>query len=185
MKRLHRVAIALVVSLVALTHAVDLHAQIVPGTELSSVQELFGITAEGEARSLYDPQTGEVFVAVGPGVIIFTIEGANLRFEDVIFDDAFQDFATQADDAVIGVLNLGPAGIPEGVYGLGPVLEPNQSIVTAADFLREQPNIIFLSGARGVPVVNSEINVLIAVPEPSSLFALVALCGAVVTVRRR
>jgi len=185
MKRLHRVAIALVVSLVALTHAVDLHAQIVPGTELSSVQELFGITAEGEARSLYDPQTGEVFVAIGAGVVIFAIEGDNVRFEDVIFDDAFQAFATQADDAGIGVVNLDLTGIPAGVYGLGPVLDPDPSIVTAADFLREQPNITFRSGALGVPAVNSEINVLIAVPEPSSLFALVALCGAVVTVRRR
>ena len=42
----------------------ELAAQEIPGTEVSSVQELFDITSRGEARAAYLPSTGEVFVAV-------------------------------------------------------------------------------------------------------------------------
>lgn len=182
---LHRVAIATAVSFVALTQTFDLHAQAVPGTEFSSVEALFDITGAGEARSIYDPQTGEVFFAIGSGINVFGIEGDFFRVENVIFDDALGAAGTQADAAGIAAIIFSQEGFPVGIYNLGQVLDPDANILTAADFLNEFPASLTVSGGFGSDNFESGVNVLVAVPEPSAIFALSALACTALCTRRR
>lgn len=177
-------------SIAAVFNSAGLHAQEIPGTEVASLQELFDITPTAEARAAYNPLTGNVFVSIGSSdVLVFDLGNSDSNADfNIVFNLANLDQETLLGEFdliepdLLG--NLEFSGFTPGVYDLGQLL-PVTDVTTAEEFADANPSFLFRSGVPGVPEVRSRLNILVAVPEPNSLFALSALCGIAVTVRRR
>lgn len=180
MKNIYRVSLFVVVVIMTSVPSLDLNAQVTQGAEVSSLEALFDITQTSEGRAAYDPRTGEVFAAIGSSdVLVFGILGASFRLENLNADfGALQDIQPEA----IGFLDL--AGLPTGVFNLGPILQPNPNILTAQDFAAEFPTLSVLIDGGEVPLFESRMNVLV-VPEPSSFIGLMTLLVTGCCTRRR
>ena len=178
------VAIAIITSF----QSANLNAQVTPGTEVPSLEALFNLTEPGQGRAAYDPRTGEVFASIGSSdVQIFGIGNSVLSsifsLENLSSETGL-GLLGQREPNEIGTINFD--GLPTGVFNLGPILQPDPNILTAADFATEFPDLSVISGDAGGTEFESRVNVLlVAVPEPSSFIGLMTLAVAGCCTRRR
>ena len=168
----------------SLLHGMTLQseAQFELGTEFSSVEEAFVATPVDEVRAIYNPINGEVTLTIkGDAVLVLGLEGAPFNLENLNADTPLGEFE-QADENGIGQLSF--SGLPAGIFNVGSILPPNPNIRTAAQLAMIYPDLVVRNGGAGRPESRSQLDVLIAIPEPCSTFVIAGL-GMMACVKRR
>ena len=144
---------------------------------LGSIDDL--TAPANEARAIFDSETGEISVAINGNVLVIGLEGADFILDNRNNDTELGGFE-QADGTGLGQLSF--SGLANGTFNLGAVL-PAGTVGSEAEFRAAFPDLIFRSGAPGVPEVQSPVAFL-AIPEPGSM-SLLALAGLGAVARRR
>ncbi len=165
--------------------------EVTPGTRFDALDVIFRETVTGTSQPVVgESQLGGVGIAIVP-------DGGSGSFTNITTNPLFS--IGNSSDAIAGAaLGVGPAleevGVGTGIFqtsvGTVDLIAPSAPHETTVFRLADlQPTSNNFRGILGQPIDDSAINfrtlTITAIPEPSSVFALVALTGSVVVTSRR
>jgi len=155
------------------------------------------LAADGEVEAYYESATGDVYVSIGAGISLYSLDGADFLFENV---DAESPLISNPFSlppiCLIGSCTLIPTllEVRNGIFNIGDVLPADSGITDVGAFQASPFGAaeIFFSRRVEIPFdistpseeVTRSFNVISAVPEPGSLSLLVVAALGLATRRR-